>query len=181
MRRSISALTAVIALTVLGLAGARTPAIAQGQPHVAPQTLINEHRVIERHLGDVARERGRVGIAAKRVLAVIVPHERREEEFVLPLLGLVDSIVDGGVKPDMAWAVEMSKRAKSERGAFYDEHTKLVSALDDLAAAARRQHDRRLVDFCESVVAHAVEDNEVIIPIAILVGIHVSEKLGTKP
>ncbi len=180
MRSPISALSAVVILAIVGIVGVRTPALAQGQAHVAPQTVINEHRVIERHLGDLARRHGRVGVAAKRVLAVIVPHQRREEEFVLPLLGLVDSIVDSGVKQDMAWAVEMSNRVKAERANFYDEHTKLVAALDDLAAAARREHDWRTVAFGESVAAHAANDNEVIIPTAVLVGIHVAETLGIK-
>jgi hypothetical protein len=180
MRRSISAVSAAVFFVIVGIAGFGAPALAQGQAHVGPQALVNEHRVIERNLGAVAHEHGRVGTAAQRVLAIIVPHQRREEEFVLPLLGLVDSIVDRGVTQDMAWAVDMSSRTKAERATFYDEHTKLVAALDDLAAAGRRQHDRRLVAFCESVAAHAVDDNEVLIPTAILVGTYIAEKLGIK-
>lgn len=180
MRSPISVLSAVVALAVAGAVGVQATAFAQGQAHVAPQALINEHRTIERNLQALAHEHGRIGVAAQRVLTVIVPHQRREEEFVLPLIGLVDSIVDSGVNRDMAWAVEMSNRAKAERVSFYDEHTKIIAALDDLAAAARRRHDGRIVAFCESVAAHAVEDNEIVIPTAILVGTDVAEKLALK-
>jgi hypothetical protein len=180
MRFSLAALSAVAGLAIAGAVGIQAPALAQGQAHVGPQAMINEHRVIERNLRAVAHEHGRVGIAAQHVLTVIVPHERHEEEFVLPLLGLVDSIVDSGVNQDMAWAVDMSNRVKADRASFTQEHEKVVAALDELATAARRQHDRRLVAFCESVAAHAVDDNEVVIPTAILVGTHVAEKLGIK-
>ena len=180
MRSSITALSAAVILAIVGAIGVQAPAQAQGQAHVGPQAMINEHRVIERNLGVVAHEHGRVAVAAQHVLAVIVPHQRREEEFVLPLIGLVDSIVEHGVSQDMAWAVEMTNRVKAERARFSDEHAGIVAALDDLAAAARRQHDRRLVAFCESVAAHAVEDNEVVIPTALLVGNQVAEKLNLK-
>ncbi len=164
---------------VLGLfvvAGGAAPLLAQGQARTAPQTLIDEHRAIERHLEDISREHGRVGSAAKRVLAIIVPHQRREEEFVLPLLGLCPR----RVSPDMAWAVAMSNRVKAERSAYYNEHSKIIVALDDLTTAARQWQDERLVTFCRSVAGHAVNDNEVVIPAAILVGVYVARELGIK-
>jgi len=157
------------------------PVLAQGEAHPAPQTLIDEHRAIEHHLENVSREHGRVGAAAKRVLAILVPHQRREEESVLPLLSLLDSIVEGGVSPDMSWAVPMSNRLKAERSTFYDEHSKIVVALDELTAAARQRHDDKLVRFCERVADRAVnDDNEVTIPAAILVGSYVARDLGIK-
>lgn len=166
---------------VLGIAGPCMPVLAQGEAHPTPQTMIDEHRAIERHLEDVSREHGKVGAAAKRVLAIIVPHQRREEEFVLPLLALLDAIVEGGVSPDMAWAVPMSKRLKAERSSFYNEHSKIVVALDDLTAAARQRHDDKLVLFCERVAGRAVnDDNGVTIPAAILVGVYVARELGIK-
>ncbi len=179
MRTLMSSLAASIVLA-FGMAGAPPLALAQAQPHTSPQTLVREHHEIEDTLARLSREHGRVGAAAKHALAVIAPHERHEEEIVLPLLGLVDSIVDHGVSPDMAWAVQMSDRLRTDRAKLSDEHTQVVAALDELAAAGRRQHSQVVVTFSESVAAHAVNDNEVIIPTALLVGIHVREKLGIK-
>jgi hypothetical protein len=142
--------------------------------------MLNEHTSTIDHLKSLAHERGAVGEAAKRVLVVMVPHDQREEEFVLPLLGLMDTVVAGRIGPEMAWAVPMSERVVAERDKLYDEHAAIINALNDLTAAARARHNASLVAFSEQVANDEVNDGAFIYPAAILVGKLVREKLGPK-
>jgi hypothetical protein len=176
MRGGVCNIVASVLVAVVGLSG---PTAAQQKPPI-PHGLLSEHKTTLAHLHSLAREHGAVGVAAKHVLAVMVPHVQREEEFVLPLLGVIDELVDGKIGPDMAWAIAMSDRVVAERSKLYDEHTAIIDALNELAAAGRARHDANLVAFAEEVASEEVNDGEFVYPAAILAGKLVREKLAAK-
>ena len=77
----------VIVLAVAGVAGLATA-------HAAKEPILYqmqaEHKATQARLEALTQMSGPVAVAAQQVLAVMRPHDQREEAFVLPLLGLVD-------------------------------------------------------------------------------------------
>lgn len=184
MRYRVHLLTALF-VAAAGVAGIPAAAVAQQkapapvvqQKSPTPYALLEEHVTVQGRLKDLAREPGAVGAAAKKVLVVMLPHDKREEEFVFPLLGLVSDLAAGKVGPEMSWAVAMAERVKAEQKQLYIEHSGIISALNELAAAARAKHDANLEGFAEAVAASEVNDGEVEYPTAILVGMYVRSQL----
>ena len=77
-----------------------------------------------------------------RRLALFKAHIARETEFILPPLTLLPELADGKVTPDMKWALAMCDRVKAEQEQIFQEHTQVTTAMNALAAAARRAHDK---------------------------------------
>ena len=176
MRGDARNIPAALPVAVAGLSG---PAAAQ-QKQPIPYHILSEHKTTLANLNRLAHIRGPVGAAAKRVLVVMVPHDQREEEFVLPLLGLMDNLASGKIGPDIAWAIPMSDRVVAERSKLYDEHTAIISALTELIAAGQARRDANLVAFAQEVAAEETNDGEFVYAAAILVGQVVREKLAPK-
>jgi hypothetical protein len=139
--------------------------------------LLAEHARIQQRLQALSHKPGPIGEAAKRVLAVLAPHDKREESFVLPLLGLLDQVAADRIGPDLAWVLPMADRLKAEEQNLYQEHSAIISALNGLAAAGRNRHDAAVVAFSEDIASDEVNDGNVVYPAAILVGKYVRQKL----
>lgn len=169
----------VVGIPVAAVAQQNAPTAAAQKQSPTPHALLKEHVTVQGRLNELAREPGAVGAAAKKILAVMVPHDQREEEFVFPLLGLVDDLAAGKAGPDMAWALAMSDRVKAEQKQLYTEHSAIIAAVNELAAAARDRHDANLEAFAEEVAASEVNDGEVEYPTAILVGMYLRTQLKT--
>jgi hypothetical protein len=167
----------ILVALLVAIAGLPGPAAAQQKQPISYH-ILSEHKTTLANPNRLARSRGAVGAAAKHVLAVMVPHNQREEEFALPLLGLMDNLASGQIGPDIAWAIPMSDRVVAERSKLYDEHTAIVSALTELIAAGHARHDANLVAFAQEVAAEETNDGEFVYPAAIVVGQVVRGKLA---
>jgi hypothetical protein len=163
---------------ILSLALAALPVTARAQALTpVPNHAMAEHRDTHAHLAALVKQGGDVGEAAQKVLDVLLPHDAREEQFVLPLLGLVDDLADGKVTRDMAWAIPMGEKVIAERNRLYDEHTAIINAVIDLNKAGEAHHDANLVAFAQEIADDEINDGEFVYPVAILVGKLVKEEM----
>lgn len=159
------------ALLAISLALAALPLLARAQPTAPiPNHALAEHQDTHARLEALAKQGGDIGQAAQTVLAVMLPHDAREEQFVLPLLGLVDDLADGKVTRDMAWAVPMGEKVIAERNKLYDEHTAIIDAVVGLNKAGEAHHDAGVVAFAQEIADDEINDGEFVYPVAILVG-----------
>ena len=143
-----------------------------------PAPLRAEHEALHRRLQEAAREPGAVGETAREVARLLHPHFVREEEFALPPLGLLARVARGGVTGDMAEVLPMARRLEAELPAMLAEHRAIVAALERLVAAARAEGKPRYERFAEALIAHALTEEEILYPAAILLGRAVEAKLG---
>ena len=182
-RITLASCLAATAIAFSGPAMAQTPtppttAAATKQP--IPRHMVAEHRNTMTRLDALAKRKGAIGTAAQHVIAVMAPHDQREEAFVLPLLGLMDDLADGKVTPDMAWAVPMADRLIAERGKLNEEHSAIIATIIELTAAGRASHDAKVVAFAEEIAMDETNDSEFIYPAAVVIGRVVREKLAPK-
>src|ERR1700712_100389 len=97
---------ALLTLAVLAGAAFVAPAgtaVAQTAPkHLIPQSLQVAQKETLEQLTALARHKGAVGVAARKVLVLYKVHAEREREFIMPPLTLLPYLAEGKVTPDMA-------------------------------------------------------------------------------
>jgi hypothetical protein len=185
------------ALSALGAAPLLTPAYAAAQEHshaadtmttpVArsqygatdiPRSLRDEHAALHARLIAATTIRGRVGEAARAVAAVLHPHFVREEQIALPPLGLLRALADGRAIPDMAAVLPLTDSLKAELPAMLAEHMSIGVAVQRLARVAREARQPEVERLAEEIRLHALTEEEVLYPAAVLVGELVRARTG---
>lgn len=135
-----------------------------------PGSLKREHEELHEALVRATRAGGDTGEAAKEVARALHSHFEKEEAFALPPLGLLSSLAEGKVSSEMAEAMEMTDRLKSELPKMLEEHQAVVATLRRLREAARREQKPEAARFVEALTLHARTEEEVLYPCAILIG-----------
>lgn len=146
-----------------------------------PSSLKKEHEELHAELVQATREPGQVGEAARGVAAALHAHFEKEEEFALPPLGLLGSLAQGQISPQMSDVLAMTSRLKAELPKMLEEHQAVVAALRKLTAAAQADGKPQYVRFGEKLSLHARTEEEVLYPTAILIGEYLGLKLGKEP
>lgn len=142
-----------------------------------PESLKAEHVELHEQLARAIKAGGKTGEAARAVEEVLHPHFVKEEEYALPPLGLLSSLAEGNVKPEMRTVIAMTDRLKAGLPHMLQEHKAVAAALEKLSAAAKQEGKPEPVLFAEKLMMHARNEEEVLYPAAILVGEYVKMKL----
>ena len=159
---------------------ATTESASDGRPmqFAIPQPLIAEHEELLAELQHATQAGGKTAEAAKAVAAVLHPHAVKEEKYALPPLGLLPALAKGEVTPDMAQVLPLTDKLKHELPQMLAEHKEIVAALERLKIAARAENHPEIESFAQALVQHAVTEEQVTYPTAILIGEYVKLKLG---
>lgn len=143
-----------------------------------PAPLRAEHEALHARLVEATAQPGAVGETAREVARLLHPHFVREEEFALPPLGLLAEVARGGVTGAMAQVLPLTRRLKKELPTMLAEHRDIVAALGRLVAAARENDLPRYERFAEALIQHALTEEQVLYPAAIVLGELVERQLG---
>jgi hemerythrin HHE cation binding domain-containing protein len=143
----------------------------------APSSLRREHEELHADLARASQAPGRVGETAREVARLLHPHFLREDEFAMPPLALLAPLARGRVTPDMAAVLPLVARLKAEMPLMIEEHKAILAAVREFAAAAESEGDEAQVRFAADLMMHAIMEEEVLYPAAILVGEYVKREL----
>lgn len=143
-----------------------------------PQPMKEEHEELHVELRKAVMAGGKVGETANAVAHVLHPHFEREEKFALPPLGLLSALAEGKIVPEMAEVFTMTDTLKAELPQMLEEHKAIVAALEKLKAAAKQEKKPEVAHFAEKLVLHALTEEQVSYPTAILIGEYLKLKLG---
>jgi hemerythrin-like domain-containing protein len=128
---------------------------------------------------------GKVGEAAKAVADILHPHFEKEEEYALPPLGLLSSLVsedheqmgreggeaDSKITQDIKNnVIVMTDKLNSDLPHMIEEHNEIVAALNNLIEIAKVENKTDLVAFAEKLKLHAKTEEQVLYATAILIG-----------
>lgn len=177
-------LTASIALFTLA-PWMTSPALGQdreknGDKSVAlgtPRSVEVEHEELHAELVKATKAGGKTAEAARAVAKLLHQHFVKEEEYAMPLLGLLAPLAEGKAIPEAKKAIDLAEKLKAELPQMLEEHRAIVAALKHLADAAKEEGKERYIHFAEKLMLHAQAEEEVMYPAAILVG----ECLKLKP
>jgi hypothetical protein len=143
-----------------------------------PSSLQEEHGQLHAELTAATKAPGRLGGAARAVAAALHPHFVREEEIALPPLALLTQLIQGPPTPDMRGILPLTDALKRELPTMLKEHQAIGRALDDLARVAREEGMQAYVDLAAKIRAHALTEEQILYPAAILVGEFLRSRLG---
>jgi hypothetical protein len=148
--------------------GDRTGADEEG---ATPASLIIEHVELHATLQAIVALPGATGMAAQHVANLLDEHFKREEEFGMPPLALLRPLAEGQeVRESAPAGIAMSQRLKSDWPRMLAEHREIGEALSVLAVEARAENRPDVLPFVEELRRHALHEEEVLYPAAILVG-----------
>lgn len=147
-----------------------------------PKSVQAEHEVIHSALVEATRAPGRVGTAAKDLAEVLHPHFVREEQIALPPLGLLTPLAADDHLPEtvLSEALAMSDSLRSELPRMLEEHKKIRAAVEKLRLAAHAEQATKYEQLAEQLALHAQTEEEVLYPVAVLVGDIIRARLQSK-
>lgn len=159
--------SAIAVLVSVTLVRAAEPVSALGPP----RSLQLQHEQIVRRLEHLATTRnGAVAATARRAAAFLKAHYAKEEEFVLPPLGLLSTILSNPNPSDLDRAVAMAERTKAALKELMDDHVQITALMNELIGAGNQHNDEELVRLATRVAAQSLNDIEVNQPATILIG-----------
>lgn len=143
-----------------------------------PQAVVMEHQALHGELVKLTLRSGKVGEAARTVATLLHPHFAKEEEFALPPLGLLTEVAEGRVKPEMKAVLPLTDRLRIELPRMLEEHKLVLGALRRLATAAKQEKKPDAARFAEALKVHALSEEQILYPAALLVGECIRARLG---
>lgn len=144
-----------------------------------PTPLKSEHQALYAEINRAVKLEGRTGKATRLVARLIERHFAKEEEFVLPPLGLLPALAEGTIELQMAAAINMAARLHDELPDLLAEQRVIVAALEELMASAENEGHAELVGFAEKLMLHEEIEEQVSYPTAILIGKYLQLRLKT--
>lgn len=137
-----------------------------------PESIEAEHQEIQSALERATQAPGRVGSAAKKLSAVLLPHFEREEEIAQPPLGLLATLAANERLPKTVETdvLAMTASLRTELPGMLQEHEQIRAAVEELRLAAEEANAPDQVKFAKQLALHARTEEEVLYPAAILVG-----------
>lgn len=135
-----------------------------------PSSIEAEHRAIHAALESATGAAGRVGEAARELARVLHPHFVREEQIALPPLGLLAPLAAGERPAEMAAVLAMTDSLRQELPGMLQEHGRIRAAVEALRAAAEAERNAAAARLAEQLALHALTEEEVLYPAAVLVG-----------
>jgi hypothetical protein len=142
-----------------------------------PTPLKSEHQALYAEINKAAKLGDRTGNATRLVARLIERHFAKEEEFVLPPLGLLPDLAEGTIEPQMAAAITMAAKLHDQLPDLLAEQRVIVAALEELMATAESEGHAELVGFAEKLMLHEEIEEHVSYPTAILIGKYLQLRL----
>ncbi len=137
---------------------------------IIPFALKQEHEELHEELVRATKSGGRTGEAAEAVAKLMHPHFVKEEEYALPPLGLLAALSKGKIEPAMADVLKLTDKLEIELPHMLAEHKEIVTALKRLIEAATAEDKLEHARSAHKLMAHALTEEEVSYPTALLIG-----------
>ena len=135
-----------------------------------PAVLVQEHANLLAGVQAASQEAGVLGEAARELGAILVPHIRKEEQFVYPPLTLLPALAEGRLPDDPAAVLRLTKRLKAELPELLAEHSRIRTSLKHLRAAAVAANRPAFERYADELMRHSGVEEEILYLAALLVG-----------
>jgi hypothetical protein len=146
-----------------------------------PSSLHHEFQRIEADLDSATGVPGRLGATARQLAGLVETHFVRQQELVLPPLGLLLPLAHRSMSRDMATLLPLIDRLRHELPRLLDEHLKIAHGFDELAGLARLARRPDLVRLSQDVGSYAVIREQIVYPAALVAGDLLRLKLQRGP
>jgi len=129
-----------------------------------------EHEELHYELRKATKVLGSVGKTAKRVAEILHPHFERENELVMPVIGIARELAEDRSSPDFPRAPELPEKFKTECEKMLHEHEEIVEAQAEVEKAAKRAKKPAVIAFARKLKMHAKTEEDLTYPTVLMVG-----------
>jgi len=135
-----------------------------------PSSLKHEHGELLAELDAATKAAGNTGEAAREVARLLRPHFKKEEEFALPPLGLLETLAHGAMPEDADAAAALAGRFAEEISTMLGEHKVIGAAVQRMYDAASQEQRPDLGRFARQLMLHARMEEEIYYPATLVIG-----------
>jgi hypothetical protein len=162
-------------------AGSAYPQASHQTGHAdIPSSIRADHHEVREALQRATKLGGRTGVAARALDAVLQPHFVREEQIALPPLSMLAPLVRSEHARVPGWLLPMTDSLRRELPQMLREHVAIRAATQRLAREARAEGQSAVARLTDELALHALSEEEVLYPAAILVGDLVRARSGPR-
>lgn len=146
-----------------------------------PKPMQTEHEALHSELAKLTKAGGRTGEAAQKLASVLDPHFQNENQYALPPLGLLVPLSEGKFDCGMTAVLRMTDKLQADMPKMLAEHKEISAALTQLRNAASSENKPEGVKFADELAAHALTEEQITYPTALLIGLYVKAKATQCP
>jgi iron-sulfur cluster repair protein YtfE (RIC family) len=143
-----------------------------------PKAMQIEHEGLHSELAKLTKAGGRAGETAQNLANVLDPHFQKENQYALPMLGLLVPLSEGKFDCGMA---AITDKLQADRPIMLAEHKAISAAISQLRNAASSENKLGGVKFTDELATHAQTEEQITYPTALLIGLYVKGKAGQCP
>lgn len=141
----------------------------EGKPLV-PSSLTKTHTELLNQLHQFTLIKDSSATVALKLEELMLHHFKEEEDYILPPLGILPALASGQVPKQTNEIIALSEKAKSQMNHMSAEHQLITAYIEELKQASKEENHPAIIAFEKEVSKHAVSEEEVYFPAAIMVG-----------
>ena len=151
----------------------------KGKPEV-PSSLKKTHSELLQQLHQFTLIKDSSVKVALKLEELMLHHFLEEEDYILPTLGLLPSLAKGQLPESPTEIIMLSEKAKSQMDHMSAEHQLIKAYIEELKQASKEENQPAIIAFEKEVSKHAISEEEVYFPAAIMVGEYLKLKSELK-
>src|ERR1022692_1469199 len=136
-----------------------------------PESLKQEHEALLDGIRKYSRGKDRTGASVRELLKTFEPHVEKENEIVLPLLGLLGALAAGEPIEDPKALILLHERYVAEYRDMFTEHVAIKLAVKAAKRNAKAEGHEDLSETLDALLHHARIEEEALYPAALVVGL----------
>ena len=148
----------------------------KGKPEV-PSSLKKTHSELLQQLHQFTLINDSSATVALKLEELMLHHFLEEEDYILSPLGLLPSLSKGQFPEHPQEIIILSEKAKSQIDHMSAEHQLITAYIEELKQASAEENQPAIIAFEKDVSKHALSEEEVYFPAAIMVGEYLKSKL----
>lgn len=150
--------------------------IFNNKPEV-PNSILKEHEHLLESMRKITLYPDSTGTAAIKLYELMLHHFREEEDYVLPPLGLLPFLTDGNIPENSKDVILLTEKLKSQLTHMNAEHQMIKAYIEELLLIAKKEQQVEILVLEKEIHKHAVTEEEVNFPAAILIGEYLKQKI----
>jgi len=135
-----------------------------------PESLKEEHEAFIDSLKSHSRRKDKTGAALRQLLKLLEPHVEKEDEFVLPLLGVLGGLAAGEPLEDTTGVMRSYEKYAAQYPDMFAEHLPIRQAIKRARGLAKEEGHGDVVEVLDALAHHSRVEEEVLYPAALLAG-----------
>lgn len=121
-------------------------------------------------LKDVTTVNGRIGEHASAIFYVLQKHRRKDEEFALPPLDLLENLAGDNVNREIHKVTNMTDRLKEQRPHMEAEIRQMITMLHEMSRTAITEQKPEFAELAKHLEQFLEREIHILYPASILVG-----------